>query len=68
MNENNIRNIFNMIDSDENHELDKNELKTFLNINENNIILSQIFEEVDSDGNGVISFDEFIHGLENLYK
>jgi calcium-dependent protein kinase len=60
LNERNLRNIFNVMDSDRNGTITSSELKNFLNstqINEESI--NNLIKEADIDMDGVIDFEEF---------
>lgn len=50
--ENSIKNIFEQIDEDGSKSIDVNELKNFLNIQEDSSILKQILDEVDKNRDG----------------
>jgi len=61
INDKQLKQIFQIIDKDKNGFLETNELKEFFNLggNENESLLKKIVSEVDSNNDGVISFDEF---------
>lgn len=63
----NIEAIFKMIDSDGNGSISREELRLFLNIDSSNPLLEEILEEVDSNKDGLISFEEFIKSVDNLF-
>ena len=57
-----------MIDTDKNNVITKDELQSFLNVDGENAIIDQIMKETDVNNDGVISIDEFMQNLENLFK
>ncbi len=63
----NLQSIFRLIDEDHNDVITKDEMQRFLNVNNENQILIEIFEEVDKNGDGVISLEEFMDSVTNLF-
>ena len=65
--EENLQFAFNMFDADHNGSISKEELRAIFETAEkkDEDLWNEIFEEVDTDGDGVIEFDEF---RENLLK
>ena len=64
----NLRKAFDMFDNDKDEKISSDELKLILGVGneENDIVWSKIISEIDSDGDGVISFDEFKTMMYNL--
>ena len=71
-----LQQIFNMYDTDQSGEIDVNELKSALHmigINVDNDELYHLMDRIDTDGNGGISYEEFVNFVnpsqaENRYK
>lgn len=64
---NEIKKIFDTIDIDGSGSISRAEMSRFINLTEGDKILCQLFNEIDADNNGVISFAEFMEGLKNIF-
>lgn len=62
---NELREIFNQIDTNKNGTVNKFELKKFLNVKDSSI-LDNIFGAVDSNKDEMITFEEFLIALESI--
>lgn len=57
-----------MIDEDGNGTISREELQNFLNLDSESLLLQEILEEVDVNKDGLISMEEFLDAVENLFK
>jgi calcium-dependent protein kinase len=69
MNDKQLKQIFQIIDKDQNGFLEMNELQEFFNLSgkENEPLLLKIVSEVDTNRDGLISFDEFQNIMKEFY-
>ena len=68
LNKQNLEEIFTLIDEDGSGTISSEELRKFLNLDSDSILLEEIMNEVDSNNDGEISLDEFLHNVTNLFS
>ena len=68
MREQNLANLFMMVDYDGSGKISKQEIKFALNGEIDNENLNKLIQEFDLDGDGEVDYKEFMVGMANLYK
>lgn len=69
LNNQSIKQIFSVLDTDGSGTITLNELKSFFNLegDNNHSLVNEIMAEVDKNGDGVISFEEFLDMMDGFY-
>lgn len=69
LNNQKLKQIFNVLDTDNSGTISADELKAFFHFDndKDNSLVKEILAEVDNNGDGVISFDEFLDMMDGFY-
>lgn len=63
-----IKEVFDLIDTDNNKTISPEELKNFLNLDHHDPLLQVIMKEADTNKDGIISYQEFADSLNNIFE